>query len=50
LQPTIMAIIENPSSTMKTNIIIFTLTFFWTFLTQLHEREQILSRSLKHVG
>jgi hypothetical protein len=28
LQPMVMAITENPSSTMKTNIIIFTLTFF----------------------
>jgi hypothetical protein len=30
-QPTIMAIIENPSSTMKTNIVVFTLTLFEPF-------------------
>jgi hypothetical protein len=29
--PTIMAITRNPSSTVKTNIIIFTLTFFKPF-------------------
>jgi hypothetical protein len=28
LQPTIMAITGDPSSTMKTNIIVFTLTLF----------------------
>jgi hypothetical protein len=27
-QPTIMAITRDPSSTIKTNIIVFTLTFF----------------------
>jgi hypothetical protein len=31
LQPMIMAITGNPSSIMKTNIIIFTLTFFKPF-------------------
>jgi hypothetical protein len=31
LQPTIMAIIGNPSSIMKMNIVVFTLTFFKPF-------------------
>jgi hypothetical protein len=43
-----MAIIGNPSSTMKMNIIIFTLTFF--VLAWLHEQEQILNKLLGDVG
>jgi hypothetical protein len=30
-QPTIMAITGNPSSTMKTNVVVFTLTLFEPF-------------------